>query len=30
MLYYNKIDLSVAIDFVKSKNNKECTVCCYW
>ena len=30
MLYYDKIDLSVAIDFAESKNSEECIVCCYW
>ena len=30
MLYYDKIDLSAVIHFVKSQNNKKCIVCHYW
>ena len=30
MLYYNRIDLSKAIDVAKGNDSKECKICHYW
>ena len=30
MLYYNRIDLSKAIDVAKGNDSKECIICHYW
>ena len=29
-MYYNRIDLSEEIDFVKSNSSKEYIICCCW
>ena len=30
MWYYDRIDVSEGIDVNKTRESKECNVCCYW